>query len=74
MITDETRLQEMLDNSTTEYWFSRQNQNKLAYEHSAKLLIADSSLTPEDAIREATAFVNAFYNIVLKQTTKNYRG
>lgn len=80
MITDEQRLQGFIDNSSTtkpedsEYWFSRQNQNKLMFEHASKLLVADSSYDADSAIREARAFINAFYNTVLKQTTRNYRG
>ncbi len=77
---DDKRLQSLLDVSATaipesqEYWFSRQNQNKLMFDHASKLLVADSSYDADSAIREARTFVNAFYNTVLKQTTKTYRG
>lgn len=83
-MTNETLLQSMIDKSLTEWqhsqarknedhWFSRPNQNKLVFEH-AQMLLMNWDITTEEAIRQAQAFVNTYYEMIIKPTTSNYRG
>jgi anthranilate phosphoribosyltransferase len=79
MNTDDLRLQRMLDNSVSdndenEYWFSRQNQNKMVLNVAAKLYVANPSISVEDSIKKAQDLINTFYKMVLQKTTKQYKG
>ena len=74
---DDIKLQTYLNNSDTEvceYWFSRQNQNKMVLEYASQLVVANAGITAEEAIRTAQDLVNTFYKLVLQKTTKHYKG
>lgn len=72
---DDYKLQTMLDSAEPqEYWFSRQNQNKMVLDFASRLVVADSEISTEDAINTAQELIDTFYEQVLQKTTKNYKG
>ena len=75
--TDDYKLQTLINKSDTEpqeYWFSRQNQNKMVLEYAAALVIADSDITAEQAVNTAQSLIDTFYKLILQKTTKHYKG
>ena len=77
MNEDDYNLQTYLNKSDSEpqeYWFSRQNQNKMVLKYAAQLVVADANISPEQAVNTAQQLVDTFYRLILQKTTKNYKG
>jgi hypothetical protein len=68
IIDDDDRLQRMIDQSQfsdQDYWFSRARQKLIAF-HLARDLVLDGQ-SPDVAISTAKAFVDDFYDRVIRR-------
>ena len=68
---DDVALQVMLNNTqyqkpadTTEHWYSFQNQKQLTFHLAANLFVVND-MDADEAITEASAFINTFYQRVM---------